>query len=101
MTMYRTLEERIKFDAGLTIGVHPVTFQHGERYLRALVAIGARGKVSALIEPDESDMYSSWWQVKGDTTLPKGAVIVWGARDPELIKQFDSPVATISIVRGV
>lgn len=61
--------------------------------------IGQRGKVTCLLKPTDGDMYSSWFQVKGNMTNTKqGAVIVWGARNPELMKMFEgNPVATISL----
>lgn len=50
-----------------------------------------------LAKPREGDMYSSWQRVRGDGLehLPKISVIVWGARDPELMKLFDVPVARV------
>ena len=95
----RTLEERIKFDYGLSIGHNLVKFTHEGNEKIAIVRIGERGGVWCLTQPGSGDMYSSWWQVKGDTTDTRGGgVIVWGARDPELIKMFDGvPVATIPL----
>jgi hypothetical protein len=96
----RTLEEKVKFDSGLTIGTHPVTFVlNGTIERRALVEIGKRGKVSVLIEPDAEDMYTSWWRLKGDTSVSEGGTIVWGARDPKLRELFNNPVARIEMTR--
>lgn len=94
--MTRTIEEIIKFDSGLSIGVHPVTIarRDGSEY-SALVEVKARGAVYLMRKPDEGDMYTSWHRITGNDATPKGGVIVWGARDPELLKRFDNPVATI------
>lgn len=97
--MHRTLEERIKFDHGLSIGRSLVCFTLGERSRIAVVEINENGRVFYLVKPDEVDMYSQWKRVRGDMTREgEGAVIVWGARDHELMRMFDGePVATISI----
>jgi len=98
--MNRTLEQRIKFDAGLSIGKSLVLLQHQDRTRRAIVDIRPRGAVYVLPMPRYEDMYSCWSRVKGDAcpTDPKAGVIVWGAQDPELMKQFDGEVkATIEL----
>ncbi|WP_105821351.1 hypothetical protein [Burkholderia gladioli] len=96
--MMRTWEEAIKFDSGLAIGRHCIELENarGERRT-VLVEIKPRGKVLMLAKPREGDMYSSWQRVKGDALehLPKVSVIVWGARDPELMKLFYAPVAHV------
>ena len=90
----RTLEERIKFDHGLSIGDNLVKFTYKGNEKTAVVNIGKRGKVLYLTKPEKGDMYSSWWQIKGDTTNTKGCgVIVWGARDPELMNMFEGDIA--------
>lgn len=43
MSTARTLEQRLKFDHGLSIGTHLVRFTLGERSRDALVRIGPRG----------------------------------------------------------
>lgn len=94
----RTLEQRLKFDHGLSVGRHLVRFTHGPQSRMVLVDISPRGIVRCLAKPDESDMYSSWCRVKGDVTESDGGVIVWGARDPECVRLFDGePVATVAI----
>jgi len=95
----RTLEERIKFDHGLVIGCNLVKFTYKGNEKTAIVRIGKRGSVWCLTKPGSGDMYSSWWQVKGNTTNTRGGgVIVWGARDAELVEMFEGePVATIPI----
>ena len=95
----RTLEERIKFDHGLVIGDNLVTLTHAGNEKTAIVNIGQRGKVLCLVKPEAGDMYTSWFQIKGDMTNTKnGAVIVWGARNPELMNMFaGTPVTTISL----
>lgn len=93
----RTLEQRVKFDHGLTTGQHLVRFTLGERSRLALVRIGARGRVSYLAQPAPEDMYSCWKTVKGDACKSDGAVMVWAARsESELMAQFSgAPVADI------
>ena len=94
----RTLEQRIKFDYGLTVGGNLVLFTHGDRSRKALVRIGPRGKVTAFAEPDECEMYSSWFQVKGDTTRAIGGVFVWPRKDAEFMAQFaQEPAAVIPL----
>lgn len=96
----RTLEQMIKFDSGLTLGTHPVTIRRrdGSEYA-ALVDITVRGTVRILPKPGKGDMYTSWHKLKGDTCTQDGGTIVWGARDPELLRLFDNPVTTISFAR--
>jgi uncharacterized Ntn-hydrolase superfamily protein len=94
----RTLEQRIKFDHGLTVGENLVLFTHGDRSRKALVRIGQKGKVTAFTEPDECEMYSSWFQVKGDTTRAIGDVFVWPWKDAELMARFaPEPAAVIPL----
>lgn len=94
--MTRTIEQIIKFDSGLSVGMHPVTIvrRDGSEY-PALVEIKTRGAVYLIRKPAESDMYTSWHRVTGDAAVPSRGTIVWGARDPALLKRFDNPVATI------
>lgn len=92
----RTIEQIIKFHSGLPIGRTPVTIQRrdGSQY-DALVDISPRGIVRILPKPGPGDMYTGWHRVKGDTTKPDGGVIVWGARDPELMHRFDNPKTVV------
>lgn len=98
----RTWEETLKFDSGLTIGVHCVTLKtkQGERV--CLVEITSRGKVYVLAKPNEGDMYSSWSKIEGNSQLDAGkgrnGIIVWGARNPECMARFDNPSKTIERV---
>lgn len=92
----RTLEDRIKFDHGLTIGTHLVSFTLGPNSRRAIVRISPRGLVHYLVKPAAGDMYSSWNRLRGDKSVADKGFIVWGARDPKLMEIFDGdPVATI------
>lgn len=95
--MTRTLEQIIKFDSGLSVGRSPVTIQRrdGSMY-SVIVEISTKGSVYILPKPERSDMYTGWYRVKGDEVKLHGGVIVWGARDPELLKKFNDPVTTIS-----
>lgn len=94
----RTLEQRLKFDSGLTVGRHLVRLTHAGRAIKVLVEIGKRGAVSLLVEPQPEDMYSCWRRVRGDITTAEGGVIVWGARDPAVRAMFDGePVATLNV----
>jgi len=94
----RTWEETLKFDSGLTIGTHCVELEHagGERRT-VLVEITKRGRVLMLAKPRATDMYNSWRRVVGDALehLPKSSVIVWGARNPDVMRMFDSPTAVV------
>lgn len=91
-----TLEEKIKHHSGLTIGRHVVDFTHKGAMRRGVVEISPRGVVRAIAKPKDSDMYTSWFRVKGDTTNTRdGAVIVWAARDPSLMGMFEGPAAAV------
>ncbi len=95
----RTLEQRLKFDHGLPIGQSLIELVHPLGTRRALCEISPRGVVRVLAEPQPDAMYSSWWRVKGDTTSSREcAVIVWGARDPELRQRFQgTPAAVVPV----
>lgn len=95
----RTLEQRIKFDAGLTIGSHLVTFTHGSRSRLAMVSISGRGVVRYLVKPKPDAMYSTWDRVSGDVSISDGPVMVWAARtNSELMAHFDgASVANIPL----
>lgn len=95
----RSLEERLKFDHGLKIGQSLIELTHIGQSRRALVDISARGKVRVLLQPRAEDMYSSWRRVyRDDTTKTDGSIIVWGARNPEILEWFKGePVATVSL----
>lgn len=94
----RTLEERLKFDSGLSVGTHLVLFTHEGKERKALVEITVRGKVRVLTEPGRGDMYSSWCTVKGDKTVSDGGTIVWAARNPEMMEPFKGEVvATVAV----
>lgn len=93
----RTLEHRLKFDHGLTVGAdHLVQFTLGDKSRLALVNISARGVVRMLIQPTPGDMYSSWARVTADTTKSEGRILLWAARDmPELMARFDNASAAV------
>lgn len=98
--MARTWEETIKFDSGLAIGTHCVVLEtNGGHRRNVLVEITNRGAVYLLPEPSKDQMYSSWSRVRGDRQEDAGkgrnGVIVWGARDPELLKRFANPTTTV------
>lgn len=96
----QTIENLIKFESGLKIGRSPVIIQRrdGSTY-SAIVEITNRGSVYLLPKPAPDEMYTGWYRVKGDDVKLHGGVIVWGARDPDLIKNFNNPVATVSLMR--
>jgi hypothetical protein len=97
----RTLEQRLKFDSGLTVGIHVVRFTLGERHVDVAVRISTKGKVSYLKKPDEGGMYVTWRNVQGDKVTADGPVIVWAARtNPELMAIFEQPIAaTLELFR--
>lgn len=92
-----TLESRIK--RTLTIGTHRVDLMHDGRTLRTLVEVRPRGAVHIIPKPREDDMYTCWRRLRGDTLGGiVGAVVVWGARNPECVAQFDGePAATLPL----
>lgn len=95
----RTVEQRLIFDCGLCVNaVSLVRFTMNDKVRDALVEV-KRKKVYVLVKPNEGDMYSSWYQMNGNNFAGiRGNVIVWGARDPELMKMFDGePLATLEI----
>ena len=97
----RSLEHRLKFDLGLSVGApHLITITHKWATRKALVRIGRRGAVSLLFEPRPGEMYSSWSRITGDTysKTRSDAVIVWAARNPEILAQFQgAPVADVPL----
>ena len=98
--MSRTMEQRIKFDHGLPIGRSLVSFTLGERSRHAVVEINENGRVFYLVKPEAGDMYSSWQRVRGDVSHSgEGSIIVWAARNPELMAELfgGEPVATIPV----
>lgn len=96
----RTLEQRLKFDHGLTINrTHLVELTlHGVHKRLAVVTISARGIVKLLPKPREDQMYSSWERVKGNDLESVGGVFVWPTRNIEHMAMFcGEPVATIPV----
>jgi len=95
----RTLEQRLKFDHGLPVGISLIAFTHVGNLKKALVEIGPRGKVWAFTEPEVGDMYASWFEVKGDKTISgKGRLLTWPAKDVDFMAQFvGTPLATIPL----
>lgn len=95
----RTIEQILKFDSGLLIGDNLVEFTKGERTRRAIIRIGARGAVYGMMAPAEGDMYSAFDRIKADKWVgTPGAIKLWGAKDPEFMKQFaGAPRAVIPL----
>lgn len=101
----RTWEEIIKFDSGLTIGLHCVNLKLTGVERTVLIEITNKGKVYMLVKPNAGDMYSSWSLLDGDkqgsADKKRGLqIVVWGARNPECLAQFDNPVKTIEKVQS-
>lgn len=92
-----TIEQQIKFKSGLSIGISHVNIirRDGSKY-EALVEITNRGKVSVLPKPTSSDMYTSWYRVKGDD-LKIVNTIVWMARDKGAMDVFSGVIAEVVI----
>ena len=99
MSPHLTLEQRIKFDHGLPIGRSLVRFTLGELQRLALVEICENGRVFYMVKPGDGDMYSGWQRVRGDKVhTGDGGIVVWAARDPEYMAQFEGePVATVPV----
>jgi hypothetical protein len=95
----KTLEERIKFNHGLTIGQHLVNFTLGDKSRLALVEIRSSGQVWYFTKPREGDMYTSWTRIRGDNSSSgNGAIKLWAEKDAELMAKFDGePAATIEV----
>lgn len=95
--MERTVEQKIKFDSGLTIGVHLVEFKQRTRTQLALIEITSHGSVYGLVKPSEHDMYAAWDRIKGDNWASRpGTVCVWPYKNPEFMARFEGePRATI------
>lgn len=97
MTTDRTIEQRVKFDLGLPIGVSCVELVKAGKTRRVLVDIGKRGIVHAMVQPKDEDMYTSWRRVTGnELTSVRGAVIVWAARSEEFRKQYAQAFENVS-----
>ena len=93
-----TLEQRIKFDNGLTIGRHLVAISHKGATKPMMVDISPRGIVRVLVKPAPEDMYTSWRRVRGDMSEHDGNTIVWGARSTAMMEMFDgTPRCTFAI----
>jgi hypothetical protein len=97
----RTLEQRLKFDHGLKIGINLVEFSHNGRNRLAVVEISPRGVVKAFAKPEPSDMYAGWFRIKGDVTTTKGmGVYSWPAKNPDIMSWFKgTPTATVELVK--
>lgn len=90
-TQPRTLEQRLKFDFGLTIEtVHPVRFRKGEGERAALVYIPRRGYPRVTIR---NEMYVTTNKVKGDNMETVGVQTTWqhGA-------EFDQKTAAPAVI---
>jgi len=95
--MARTLEQRLKFDLGLPIGVSCVRLVKGHRTRLALIEISNRGVVQILPQPEAGDMYTSWAKVQDDALAwETGKTIVWAARSEEFRKQYAAAFSTIA-----
>ncbi len=100
----RTLEERIKFDYGLTTGKdHLVRFAYQGRSINTLVHITARGVVWWINEPDAGTMWASWERLNGNKSLGGiGRMLkTWPMyNDPDIMVKFvGDPVATIELIK--
>lgn len=95
----RTLEERLKFDYGLKVGISLVEFKRGSSIRKCLIEITPRGIVNGLAEPREGDMYAAWDRIKGSVWASKpGFVTTWPAKNPEFMARFaGEPIATIEL----
>ena len=97
----KTMEQRLKFDHGLSRGVSLVNVTHKGQTKRALVSISPRGIVRVLVKPEPEDMYTSWRRLRGDAFAEVENVVVWAARDASYMAQFDGePVATVPVHEG-
>lgn len=97
--MTRTLEQALKFDHGLTIGVHLVEFDKAGAKRLALIEIGARGAVYGMAKPNPNARTAGWDRIRGDVWVGlSGVASVWPARDAAFMARFDGePAARISL----
>ena len=75
----RTLEARLKFDNGLTVGQHGVVFQsmRGDTQVarRGVVTIPTKGRPRiTLLSNGRLGAYLTTYEVRDDTTVPYGAI---------------------------
>lgn len=68
----RTLEQRLKFDFGLTIGDHLVVLQSPFDSHKAIVGIGPKGGVYLTPAPTPQDGWVKRYRVRGDSLDSKG-----------------------------
>ena len=85
----RTLEARLKFDSGLTVGLHGVVFQamrgdtQGAR--RGVVTIPTKGRPRiTLLSNGRLGAYLTTYEVREDMTVPYGAI----AAQPLALEHF-------------
>lgn len=93
----RTVEEIIKFDSGITVGQHCVTVtnQAVSEFI-AIVDISPRGVVNLIKKPNDGDMYTCWYRVKGNDLIA-GKIIVWGEHNAEIKEMFSNPIQTVKL----
>lgn len=93
-----TLEQRFKDGPGLPRGRSLIEVKRGHIRRRAVCDISPRGIVHVLVKPEPDAMYSSWYRVRGDDTKADRSVLVWGARNPDVMAMFDgAPVACVEL----
>jgi hypothetical protein len=96
-----TLEHRLKFDAGLTIGEHTVELRKRKQSIRVRVSINQNGAVYLLRQPVPHDLYATWGKVEGDKIDFSYKLIVLDARENTrqiLADEFSSvPAAIITL----
>ena len=97
--MNRTLEQRIKFDLGLPVGVSTILVKRGEVERLCLVDIGPRGAVYVLLKPELGDMYITWERLKADKFDKKKLrmVGVYYVHADKVNTWFTEPVATLEL----
>lgn len=84
MNTNRTLEQKIKFDNGLVVGIHHIQLSKGNQVLDCLVEISTRGAVFLLKKPTNNNP-TGWVRIRGDMMESFGGVILW---DETKINQF-------------
>ena len=97
--MERTWEQRLKFDYGLSVGIHLVELVKDGKSRKVLIEIGKRRAVYGLAEPREGDMYAAWGRIRGNAWASRtGTVTTWPYENKEFMAQFSgTPVISIPL----
>lgn len=91
-TPARTLEDRLKFDCGLTIGAHAVRMTHDGHERIVLVRIPSRGHVRVRYRPTPHSSRVNCYVLKGDSMTFEGSTVA-----PGFEALLQNPTAQITV----